>query len=108
MTSSYFQAEKKKEKHREKKTIEKKKMQRKEGAYLSFLAFAFGMKCSSSLLSPRSFNVELFTFLKPCVLHILQALCYSSSKALPSSRDGVNMRRGEVGGRGNFWGKKGG
>jgi len=40
----------KKKKHRE------KKMQRREGAYLSFLAFVFGMKHSSC--------VELFTFLQ--------------------------------------------
>jgi hypothetical protein len=35
---------------KEKKTIKKKKMQRKEGTYLSSLAFAFGMKCSSCFL----------------------------------------------------------
>ncbi len=49
------------------KNTKKKKMQKKEGAYLSFFASAFGMKCSLAFFSPYSFNVELSTFLKPCV-----------------------------------------
>jgi hypothetical protein len=64
--------------------------------------------------SPHSFDVELSTFLKLCVSHFLEALCYSNSKALSSFGDGMNWkwseggRIGEVGRRGNFWGKKGG
>jgi hypothetical protein len=50
-----------------KKNIEKKRMQRREGTYLSSLSFAFGMKRSTCVDFPRSFNVELPTFLKPCV-----------------------------------------
>jgi hypothetical protein len=75
---------------KEKKTIGEKKMQRREGAYLSSLVFAFGMKCSSRFSSPHSFNIEFSTFLKPCVSCLLKVLCYSSSKALSSSRDGMN------------------
>jgi hypothetical protein len=72
--------------------------------------------------SPHSFNIELSTFLKPCVSCLLETLCYSSSRALSSSGDGMSKkwseggRRGEVsrrgerevGRRGNFWGKEGG
>jgi hypothetical protein len=68
---------------------EKKKMQRKEGTYLSSLTFAFGMK-HSSFSSPHSFNLELSTFLKPCVSCLLEVLCYSSSEALPSFGDGMS------------------
>jgi hypothetical protein len=51
MASFSSQVEEKKRKNKEgKKTIEKKKMQRREGTYLSSLAFAFGMKYSSCLL----------------------------------------------------------
>jgi len=42
----FFQTKGKKKSQR-KKTIERKEMQRKEGAYISSLASAFGMKCSS-------------------------------------------------------------
>jgi hypothetical protein len=40
--------------------------------------------------SPHSFNVELFTFLKPCVSRLLEALCYSSLGALSSCGDGMS------------------
>jgi hypothetical protein len=59
-------------------------------------------------------NVELSTFLKPCVSCLLKALSYSSLGALSCSSDGVSMksgegsRRGEVSRRGNFWGREGG
>jgi hypothetical protein len=53
-----------------KKTIEKKKMQRNEGAYLSSLIFVFGMKHSSYFL--------LSTFLQRWALHLPQALCLTS------------------------------
>jgi hypothetical protein len=75
-------------------------MQRRERAYLSFPTFTFGMKHSSCLLpstflqcwalhllqalclaSPW-FNVELSTFFKPCVLRLLETMCYSRSRAL--------------------------
>jgi hypothetical protein len=69
------------------KSIEKK-MQKREGAYLSSPAFVFGMKPIA--FSPRSFNIELSTFLKPCVLRLLEALSYSSSGALPGSGNGVS------------------
>jgi hypothetical protein len=44
---------------------------------------------------PHIFNIELSTFLKPCVSLLLEALCYSSSGALPSFGDGVNGKWGE-------------
>jgi len=53
-------------------------MQTKEGTYLSSHASTFGMKRSFAFSSPISFNIELFTFLKPCVSYLLEALCYSS------------------------------
>jgi hypothetical protein len=77
MASTYFQAESKK-----KKKTQRKKMQRRERIYLSSLTSTFKMKWSSWLL--------LFTFLKPCVSCLLEALCYSSSGALPSIGDGVS------------------
>ncbi len=44
----FFSSKRRKRKHTKKKNHRKeKKMQRKEGAYLSSLASAFGMKCSS-------------------------------------------------------------
>jgi hypothetical protein len=48
----FFSNKKKGKKHKEKKTIEKKKYAKKkrEGTYLSSLAFVFGMKCSSCFL----------------------------------------------------------
>jgi hypothetical protein len=61
-----------------------------EGAYFFIFVSAFGMKHSSYFLlstSPHSFNVELSTFLKPCVSRLLKALCYSSSGALPNFGD---------------------
>jgi len=62
--SSSFEIKEKEKKHREQRTIEKNKMQRKEGAYLSSLTSTFGMKYFSCLLL-SSFNVDLSTFLKP-------------------------------------------
>jgi hypothetical protein len=52
MAFSSSQIEEKKEKHKEKKIIEKKKMQRREGAYLQapFLPFIFG-SCSCLFVS---------------------------------------------------------
>jgi hypothetical protein len=44
------------------------------------------MKCSSAFSSPHSFNIKLSTF-KPCVLCLLEALCYSSLRALLSFGD---------------------
>jgi hypothetical protein len=79
-----------------------------------------GWSAHFAFFSPHSFNVELFTFLKPCVSHLLEALCYSSSGALLSSRDRVSEKWGEgrrgdigrrgaeVGRRGKFWGREGG
>jgi hypothetical protein len=69
-------------------------MQRKEGAYLFSLASTFGMKRSFAFSSPLSFNIELSTFLKPCVSHLLEALCYSNSGALSSFGDGVSGKEG--------------
>jgi flagellar biosynthesis protein FlhB len=60
----------------------KRKMQRKEGAYLSSFAFAFVISALLAFSSPHSFNVELSIFLKPCVSCLLEVLCYSSSGAL--------------------------
>ncbi len=60
-------------KRKEKKVLRKKthkegeKMQRREGAYLSFPASTFGMKHSSCCLPS--------TFLQYWALHLLQALC---------------------------------
>jgi hypothetical protein len=65
MASSSSQVEKKTHTH---KNTKKKKMQRREGAYLSSLASAFGMKRSSFLLLSRSFNVELSMFLQCWIL----------------------------------------
>jgi hypothetical protein len=70
------------------KTIEKK-MQKREGTYLSSPAFVFGMKLIA-FFSPCSFNIELPTFLKPCVLCLLKALSYSSLGVLPGSGNGVS------------------
>jgi hypothetical protein len=90
------------------------------------------MKCSSCLLFsmflqllrlgwniplaffPRSFNIELSTFLKPCVSHLLKVLRYSRLGALLSFGNGMRRkwseegRKGEVGRREKNWGRKGG
>jgi hypothetical protein len=62
--SSSFEVEEKKKKHKE------QKIQREDRAYLSSLTCIFGMK--RSFFSPHSFNVELSTFLKSCVSHLLK------------------------------------
>jgi hypothetical protein len=66
---------------------------------------------SLAFSSPRSFNVKLSTFLKPCVSCLLEALCYSSLGVLVSFGDGESRKWGEggrteVGGE-NFGAKKG-
>jgi hypothetical protein len=106
-SSSSSQVEEKKKKHREKKKF-------REGRELTFLLslMCLGWNTPFTFSSPCSFNVELSTFLKPCVLCLLEALSYSSWGALPSSSDGMSGkwgeggRRGEVGRRGKFWGRK--
>ncbi len=103
-----------------KKNIEEKKMQRREGAYLPSPAFGFGMKCSSYVLLSTFFHIELFTFFKPCVSCLLEALNYSSLVALLSFGYGVAMEwtgsevrevggeEGDAGRRGKFWIREGG
>jgi hypothetical protein len=56
--------------------------------------------------SPRSFNVELSTFLKPIVLHLFEVLSYSSLGAFLSYGDGVSGKWGEGGRRGKNWGRE--
>jgi hypothetical protein len=90
MVSSSSQAKEKKKTQREKKHRKEKKMQRREGVYLSFLIFAFGMKCSSCLLLSMFFSTNLSTFFKPCVSRLFEVLCYSSSGAFLSFGDGVS------------------
>jgi hypothetical protein len=76
----FFSSKREEKKHKEKKTIERKKMQRREGAYLSSLAFAFGMKCSSCLLlstffqptSPPSSSLVFHISLKLCATQALE------------------------------------
>jgi hypothetical protein len=104
LLSSSSQAKKK---HREKNKC-------KEGRELTFLPLLLRLWWSAPLAfsSPRSFNIELSTFLKPCILGLLKVLSYSSLEALSSSGDGVRRkwgeggRRGEVGRRGKFWGSE--
>jgi hypothetical protein len=66
-----------------------------------------GWNAPLAFSSPHSFNIELSTFLKPCVSRFLEALCYSSSKVLPSSRNRVIRKWGEGGRRGEL-GRRGG
>ncbi len=108
MLSSPSQVKKKKRKtkRKEKKTLEKKKC--KERREITFFLLHLGWNTPFAFASSHSFNVELSTFLKPCVSCLLEALCYSSSGALPSSEDGVGRKWGEGGRRGKFWGKEGG
>jgi hypothetical protein len=40
--------------------------------------------------SPLSFNVEVSTFLKPCVARLFEVLCYSDLGAFLSFGNGVN------------------
>jgi len=92
MMSSSSQVEEKKRKHGEKKNHKEGKNVEKGGNLVSFLNFAFGMKCFFCLLLSTFFNVEHSTFLKPCVSHFLEGLCYSSLGALSSFGDGVSRK----------------
>jgi len=56
--------------------------------FLSFLHL--GSSAPLAFSSTCSFTVELSTFCKPCVSHLLEALCYSSLGVLLSSGDGMN------------------
>jgi hypothetical protein len=38
------------------------------------------------------FNIEVSTFFKPCVSHLLKALCYSSLRAFPTSGDHIFLK----------------
>ncbi len=78
-----------------KKNTKKKKKKCKEKRELTFSRFCIWVKVFfllSLLHIPSTFNVELSTFLKPCVSCLLEALCYSSSGALLSSGDGVTRK----------------
>jgi len=86
VASFSFQAKEKKEKHKEKK----KKLQKGREITFLFSILHLGSRARLTFSSSHSFNIELSTFLKPCVSHLLKALCYSSSRALPSSRDGMS------------------
>jgi hypothetical protein len=97
--ASSSQVEEKKEKHKEKKNHNKIYIC-KERKELIFLFLLLHLGWSTPLLSfPHSFNVELSTLLKPYVSRFLEALCYSSSGALPSSGDGMSGKWGEGGRR---------
>ncbi len=93
---------------REKKITQKKKKNHRgkkkcrEGRELTFLFSLLHLGWSAPLdfSSPHSFNIELSTFLKPCVSRLPEALCYSSLGALPSSGDGVSGKCGEGGRQG--------
>jgi hypothetical protein len=78
---------------REKNTKKRKKKCR-ERRELTFLLLFLHLGGSTLLAfsSPCSFNVELSTFLKPCVSCLLEVLCYSNSRALPSFGDGMNEK----------------
>jgi hypothetical protein len=83
-------------------------MYRREETYLffSFLHLGWSVVLTFSFLC--SFNIELSTFLKPCVSRLLEAMCYSSLGALLSYGDGMNVKWGEGGRRGKFWDREGG
>jgi hypothetical protein len=128
LSSSSSQANKKKEKHKEWK-IHIKEKKCKEGRELTYLFLLLHLGWNSLLAfsSPHSFNIELYTFLKPCVSRLFEALwysnsgtlpnssvsclfkalCYSSLGTLPNSRDGVSGKWGEGGRKGEI-GRKGG
>jgi hypothetical protein len=94
-TMAFFssQAEEKKRKtQRKKKTIEKEKNAEKGGSLPFFSRFCIWDEAPLAFSSPPSFNIELSTFLKPCVSRLLEALCYSSSGTLLSFGDGVSKK----------------
>ncbi len=89
-------------------------MQRKEGAYLSSLASAFGMKLLlpfplhllSTLSSPPSSSLVSHVSSK---LYATQARELSWALEMEWARNEVKeVGRGEVGRRGKFWGREGG
>jgi hypothetical protein len=95
----FLKQKKRKKKKKEKKIIEKKKSEEKGGSLPFFSRFCIWdeallqlspLHIPSTLSPPPSFNIEPSTFLKPCVSRLLEALCYSSLGALPSSGDGMN------------------
>jgi len=79
-----------------KKTIKKKCREKKELTFFLPL-LSLGWSTPLPFPSPCSFNVELSTFFKLCVSCLLKALSYSSSGALPTCGNGVNMKWGEGG-----------
>jgi hypothetical protein len=81
----FFSSKRKEKKQAEKKNIEKKKICKKRRELTFFSHFYIW---DETLF----FNVKLSTFFKPCVSRLLEALCYSSSKALLSSGDGMNEK----------------
>jgi hypothetical protein len=91
---SSFQTKTKKERRRrkKKKTIEEKKC--RDGRELTFLLslLHLGQNTPLAFSTSCSCNFEFSTFLKPCVSCLLEALCYSSSGALPSSGDEVSTK----------------
>ncbi len=102
-----------KQKKRKKNTNKKNY---KEGRELTFFLLLLHLGWSSPLAFSSCFFLS--TFLQCWVFHFLwslccEALCYSSSKAVVSSRDGVTRtwgeggrRGGRVGRRGKFWGRE--
>jgi hypothetical protein len=50
------------------------------------------MKHSSCFFLSTFLHVELFTFFKPCVSYLLEALCYSSLEAFLSIEDEMNEK----------------
>ncbi len=71
-----------------------KKRKCKKGRELTFLLslLHLGESIPLAFSFAHSFNIEFSTFLKPYVSYFLEALCYSSSGVLPSSRDGMSGR----------------
>ncbi len=87
-----------KKNHRE----EKKCRERRELTFLFlFLHLEWSTRLAFSFLG--SFNVELSSFLKPCVSHLFEGLGYSSSGALSNSRDGVSRNEVREVGRREVW-----
>jgi hypothetical protein len=73
-----------------------KKKKCRERRELTFLLLLLHLGWSAPLAfsSPCSFNVELSTFLKPCVSCLLEIMCYSSLTTLLSS--GVSKKCREL------------